>query len=107
MPVRYLLPVLASRALRADADVLAMRAATRVVLLLARAHALETAASTVFSWLSSRGGGASVAVGTGSDGLRGLTATCAAKPGDVLLEVPLACCLSDFGAGEAAVEPPS
>ena len=84
-----------------------MRAATRVVLLLARAHALETAASTVFSWLSSRGGGASVAVGTGSDGLRGLTATCAAKPGDVLLEVPLACCLSDFGAGEAAVESPS
>jgi hypothetical protein len=46
-------------------------------------------------------------LGTGSDGLRGLIATCVAKPGDVLLEVPLACCLSDFGAGEAAVEPPS
>ena len=83
------------------------RAATRVVLLLVNANALEVAASTVFSWLSSRGGGASVALGTGSDGLRGLIATCAAKPGDVLLEVPLACCLSDFGAGEAAVEPPS
>ena len=83
-----------------------MRAVMRLVLLLANAQ-LDIAASTVFSWLSSRGGGASVALGTGSDGLRGLIATCAAKPGDVLLEVPLACCLSDFGAGEAAVEPPS
>ena len=48
-----------------------------------------------------------MAVGAGSDGLRGLITTRAAKPGDVLLEVPMACCLSDFGAGEAAVEPPS
>ena len=75
-----------------------------LLLLLTHARALETA---VFSWLSSRGGGASVAVGAGSDGLRGLITTRAAKPGDVLLEVPMACCLSDFGAGEAAVEPPS
>jgi hypothetical protein len=74
---------------------------------LATATATATAtASPIFSWLASNGGGASVAVGTSPDGLRGLVATSAAQAGDVLLEVPLACCLSDFGAGEAAIEPP-
>jgi hypothetical protein len=64
--------------------------------------------SPLVSWLSSHGGGTSVAVGHGPDGLRGLVACRAAKRGDVLLEVPLACCMSDFGAEGAAitVEPP-
>ena len=67
LPRPLVLPVVACLArrssVRADAQRArpsAMRAATRVVLLLAHAHALETAASTAFSWLSSRGGGASV-----------------------------------------------
>ena len=35
--------------------------------------------------------------------MRGLVAAKAAKAGDVLLEVPLSCCLSDFGSDPTAV----
>ena len=83
-----------------------MSALTLALLVSSPAAALATS-TTIFSWLASRGGGAGVATGRGPDGLRGLVAISKAKPGDVLLEVPLACCLSDFGAGSAATEPPA
>jgi len=73
------------------------------------ALAVSTAPAThpLLSWLSSSGGGASVAVGTAADGLRGLVATRAAQPGDVLLEVPLACCASDECTDAPTLQPPS
>lgn len=50
--------------------------------------------SNVFTWLSAQGGGSSLGINVAPDGLRGLCTSRAAEPGDVLLEVPLACCLS-------------
>lgn len=66
-----------------------------------------TANAPLLSWLSSSGGGASVALGTTADGLRGLVATRSAQPGDVLLEVPLACCASDACGDAPTIQPPS
>lgn len=59
---------------------------------LARAVSLE---AELLRWVCDRGGGTSVRSGVRHDGVRGLFATCAAKPGDVLLEVPLALTLCD------------
>jgi len=63
--------------------------------------------SPLISWLTASGGGSSVTIGTGASGVRGLLATRDSEVGDVLLEVPLSCCLSDFGATDAAIEPPA
>lgn len=50
--------------------------------------------ANAFTWLASHGGGSSLGINVSPDGLRGLCTTSAAEPGDVLLEVPLAACLS-------------
>ena len=76
--------------------------ATALLLSCHCAAALE--ASPLLSWLKSGGGGASVRVSDGADdSVRGLVVSGRAQPGDVLLEVPLALCLSDHGAGDAAI----
>ena len=68
---------------------------------------VTTSMSHMLAWNAWRGGGASIAVGTDHNGLRGLVAGCDSKPGDVLLEVPLSCCLSDAAADPATVGSPS
>jgi hypothetical protein len=49
-------------------------------------------------WICERGGGSAVRVAT-HDGVRGLVMERAARPGDVLLEVPLSLTISDIGDG--------
>ena len=62
----------------------------------------------LFARIFAAKGGSMVGIGNDANGLRGLVATRAAGVGDVLLEVPLSLCASDFGAKETiAVEPPS
>ena len=74
------------------------------------AHATSAnmlAPDELLDWITASGGGASAAVGKAA-GVRGLVSTCDAAPGDVLLEVPLACCLSTFAdETTSAIEPPN
>ena len=65
--------------------------------------------SPIFPWVASNGGGGTVAIGIDPlTNIRGLLAQEPADKGDVLLEVPLALCLSDFGATTpVATEPPA
>ena len=76
------------------------------LLLAASASAVVLDKSPLLAHITSQGGGASVVQGVGADGVRGLRlASSAADVGDVLLEVPLSCCLSDFGAEDESANP--
>lgn len=77
------------------------------IMFLAAAHATST---PILPSISSGGGGGNVAIGNDPlTGVRGLVlADKPADKGDVLLEVPLSLCISDFGAmAPVATEPPS
>ena len=79
-----------------------IRARWLPVLFVARAAAL----ADVIAYIVRNGGGSIVDMKT-HDGVRGLVTTGAADTGSVLLEVPLACCLSDFGGEDTeTVKPP-
>ena len=65
------------------------------------------ATSAIFDLIAKHGGSSCVAVHVPSNGMRELITTRRAEFGEVLLEVPLECCFSDFGAERpVAIEPP-
>ena len=78
-----------------------------VMAAIALLHPPDASLTAVLKIIQKHGGSAYCTIAQ-SNGLRGLVTTRAADPGDVLMEVPLECCFSDFGAEmPVTIEPPA